>query len=169
MSSPYTSTSIKTTTPSAQCTSVRGTIRPQQNVVATAPTATAPTSSRNVDVVATVPTSYQNVATNVLTPELVETIEKKPSHIHNLLSSKVRFTHVVMKTAIWMKTEISLAVECFNAIHYNLLYTNVNDIDKLMNKSTISVLTLLSETSMSVASTNDLFWRCPSSLKTLKI
>ena len=68
---------METTFPSAHCTSVRGTNRPHRNVVATT-TATAPTLSRNVDVVTTAPTSYQNVVANVLTPELVDPIDKKP-------------------------------------------------------------------------------------------
>ena len=144
MVSRYTSTSMEMTSPSTHCTSVRGTICPHQNVdialtsyqnvVATTPAATAPTSSRNGDVVATAPNLYRNVAANVSTPELVNTIDKKPSHNPNLLSSKVRFTHVVMEIAIWMKSEVPFAVKCFDAIHYKLLRINVNNIDKLMKE-----------------------------------
>ena len=36
-----------------------------------------------------------------------------------------------MGTALRIKDEVSLAVECFNAIHYKLLRINVNHIDKL--------------------------------------
>ena len=122
------------TSPSAHCTSVRGTICPHQNVVATMPTVTAPTSSRNVNIVATASTSYRNVAANVLTPELVNNIDKKQSHNPKLLSSKVRLTHIVMETAFWIKAEVPLAVKCFDAIHYKLLHINVNDIDKLMEE-----------------------------------
>jgi len=53
--------SSPTTSSSAHCTSVRGTIHPHRNVVATVPTlsATSSTSSRSVNAVTTVPTSYR--------------------------------------------------------------------------------------------------------------
>ena len=120
---------METPSPSAHCTSVRETIRPYRN------SDIAHTSSRNIDVVATVPTSYRNIAANVPTPDPVDTIKKKLSHNHNLLSSKVRFTHVVMETTLGIIAEVPLAVKCFDAIGYKLLRININDIDKLMKET----------------------------------
>ena len=40
-----------------------------------------------------------------------------------------------MKTALWMKdSKVTLAIECFDAIHYKLLRINVNDIDQLIKE-----------------------------------
>ena len=52
--SPYTSSSTETTSQSAHCTSVRRTICPHRHNVAST-TATAPTSSQNVEVITTAP------------------------------------------------------------------------------------------------------------------
>ena len=124
-----------TTSSSAHYTFVRGTIHPHQNVVATVPTvsATSSTSSRSVNVVTTVVTLYRNVAANVSTPRLVGTVDKKLSYNPYLLSSTVRFRHLLMEIALWMKKDkVPLAVEYFDAINYKLLRIDVNNIDKLM-------------------------------------
>ena len=93
---------METTSSSAHYTSVRGTIHPHRNVVATTPTTSA-TSSRNVDVVTTAPTTYRNDAANLPAPGLVSTVDKKPSYNPNLLFSKIRFRHVLVEAALWMK------------------------------------------------------------------
>ena len=74
-----------------------------------------------------------NAAANVPTPRLVGTIDKKPSYKLNLLSSTVRFRHVLTEIALWMKDdEVPLAVECSDAINFKLLRIDDNNIDKLM-------------------------------------
>ena len=100
---------------SAHCTFIIGTIHPHRNIVTTVPTAFT-TSSRNV---------------NIVTPGKVGNVDKKPSFNPNLLSSRIRFRHVLIETALWMEDEVPLAVECFDAIYYKLLRINVNHIDKL--------------------------------------
>ena len=128
--------------PISHYTSVKGTIHPHRNVAATVPTATSSTSSRSAsrsanvvttvltssatsstssqscNVVTAVPTSYLNAAASVPTPRLVHTVDKKLAYIPNLFPSTVRLRHVLMELALWMKKEVPLAVECFDAINY---------------------------------------------------
>ena len=47
-----------------------------------------------------------------------------------------------METVVWMKKEVPLAVEYFDAINYKLLCINVNNIDKLMKAISYGRLTV---------------------------
>lgn len=69
----------------------------------------------------TVPT-YQDIA-----------IIEPPTY--DLLSPETQFTHAIMTTALWMKGDkVSLAVECYDDIHYKLSWINITNIDQLMTE-----------------------------------